>query len=66
METLYGQYPKHIICQCNSEEMKGDAITISLNDRCPICNQTRQICVPKPAVKMKVLEHAGAHTVQAA
>lgn len=59
METLYGRNPKHIICQCNAEEMNLEVITISLNDRCPICGQTRQICIPKRDIKVKEVRHIG-------
>ena len=55
MENLYGKYPKHITCQCNAEEMDAEAITIYLNDRCPICNRLHQVCVPKPEVRMKTI-----------
>ncbi len=57
METLYGRYPKHIICSCNEEEMNEEAITISLNDRCPICSQVRQIMIPKREVKVNEVRH---------
>ncbi len=53
METLYGKYPKKIICRCNAGEMEGAADTIQLNDRCPICHSVRQICIPKAEARMK-------------
>ena len=53
METIYGKYPKRITCECNAEEMNMEAITIHLNDRCPICNKQHQVCVPKPEARMK-------------
>jgi hypothetical protein len=62
METLYGKNPKHIICQCNAEEMSMEVVTISLNDRCPICNQTRQICIPKRDIKVKEVRHIGRYS----
>lgn len=55
MDTIYGKYPKRITCQCNAEEMNVEAMTIYLKDRCPVCNTLRQVCVPKPDVRMKVL-----------
>lgn len=55
METLYGNYLKKIICQCNAGEMDGDADTIQLNDRCPICHSLRQICIPKAEARMKLV-----------
>lgn len=64
METIYGKYPKRIICQCNAEEMNVEEITIELNERCPICNKQRQVCVPKPEVKTKLLEVNGTHGEQ--
>jgi len=57
METLYGRYPKHIICQCNGEEMNEEVVTIGLNDRCPICSQTRQICIPKKEIQVNEVRH---------
>ncbi len=63
MKTLYGKYPKRITCECNAGEMNEEAITIHLNDRCPICNKLHQVCVSKPEVKMKELNLNG---VQAA
>ena len=57
MSTLYGKYPKRISCGCNgcqAEEMNEEAFTISLNERCPICNRVHQVCVPKPQVSMRV------------
>ncbi len=53
METLYGRNPKRIMCQCNEEETGVDVITISLNDRCPVCSQQRHICIPKRDIKVK-------------
>ncbi len=53
METLYGRNPKRIMCLCNAEEKTDDVITISLNDRCPVCSQARWICIPKKAIKVK-------------
>lgn len=53
MGTLYGKYPKKITCQCNTGEMDAEAVTITLNDRCPICHNLYQICVPKPDIRMK-------------
>jgi hypothetical protein len=53
METLYGKNPKHILCQCNAGEMNVEAVTISLNDRCPICDQVRYICIPKREIQVK-------------
>ena len=66
METLYGQYPKRIVCQCNAEEMNADVITISLNDRCPVCSQTRQICIPKRDIKVKDMRHVERYEKQVA
>ncbi len=57
METLYGKYPKRLTCQCNAEEMNLEVVTISLNDRCPVCGQTRQICIPKRDIKVKEERH---------
>ena len=56
MNTLYGKYPKHITCECNAEEMNEEAITIRLNERCPLCNKLHQVCVTKPEVRMKQLQ----------
>jgi hypothetical protein len=53
MENLYGKYPKKIICQCNAGEMNGEADTIQLNNRCPICHSLRRICIPKAEARMK-------------
>ncbi len=58
MKSLYGKYPKRITCECNAEEMKEESMTIFLNDRCPICNKVHRVCVPKPQVKMKIVEQA--------
>ncbi len=66
MENLYGKYPKHITCQCNAEEMNIEAITIYLNDRCPICNKLHQVCVPKPEVRMKVIPDEATYREQVA
>ncbi len=66
MDTIYGKYPKHITCQCNAEEMKVEAMTIYLNDRCPICNKMHQVCVPKPDVRMKVVRDEATHQKQVA
>jgi Zn finger protein HypA/HybF involved in hydrogenase expression len=60
METLYGRNPKRITCQCNDgfvEEMTVEVVTINLNDRCPVCNQTRYICIPKRDIKVKEVPH---------
>ncbi len=57
MKSLYGKYPKHVICQCNAEEMNVETITINLNDRCPICNETRKVCIPKKDVAIKEVQH---------
>lgn len=62
METLYGRNPKRIMCQCNAEEMNVEVVTISLNDRCSVCNQTRQICIPKRAIKVKEVPHIGSYS----
>ena len=66
MKTFYGKYPKRIICQCNAKEMNGEYISIELNERCPICNMQRQVCVPKPEAKTKVLADNGSHQEDAA
>jgi len=57
METLYGRNPKRIICQCNEEEMNLEVVTITLNDRCPVCGQARHICIPKRDIKVKEVRH---------
>jgi hypothetical protein len=62
METLYGKYPKHLLCQCNAEEMSEEVVTISLNDRCPICGETRRICIPKRDIKVKEELHIGSYS----
>ena len=66
METLYGRNPKRIMCQCNAEEMKVEVVTLSLNDRCPVCSQTRYICIPKKDIKVKDLPHAGSYGAKVA
>ncbi len=55
METLYGKYPKKIVCQCNAGEMNGEAGTIQLNDRCPICHSLRQVFIPKAEARMNAV-----------
>ncbi len=57
METLYGKNPKHIICQCNEEEVSADVLMIALNDRCPVCSQVRRIYIPKRDIKVKEVPH---------
>ncbi len=57
MKSLYGKYPKHIICQCNAEEMNVETIAIHLNDRCPICGQMRMVCIPKKDIAVKEVPH---------
>lgn len=66
METLYGKYPKRITCQCNADELDFEAMTIYLNDRCPICNKVHQVCVPKPEAVMKKLRDIDIQAKQAA
>ncbi len=56
MEALYGEYPMRITCQCNAVEMKVEAHTFYLNDRCPICNKPHQVCAPLPEIRMKAVE----------
>ncbi len=62
METFYGRNPKRIMCQCNAEEMKVEVVTLSLNDRCPVCNQTRYICIPKLDIKVKEVPQIRSYT----
>lgn len=66
METLYGKNPKRIMCQCNAEEMKEGVVTISLNGRCPVCNQACYICIPKRAIKVKEVPHIESYEMQVA
>ena len=66
METLYGKNPKHIMCQCNAEEMKVAVVTISLNDRCPICDQVRYICIPKRDIQVKEVRHIESYAMNVA
>ncbi len=66
METLYGRNPKHIMCQCNAVETNDGVITISLNDRCPICDQVRHICIPKREIKVKDVPHIGSYGMKVA
>ena len=61
MDTLYGRNPKRITCQCNAEEMKEEVVTISLNDRCTVCGQTRYICIPKRQIQVKEVPNIGSY-----
>ncbi len=58
MQTLYGKYPKRLVCQCNAEETDIEVVTIGLNDRCPVCGQTRQICIPKRDIQIKEVRYS--------
>ncbi len=51
METTYGKYPKRMICGCNAEDTNQELVTISLNDRCHVCNELMRICIPKKEIK---------------
>lgn len=66
METLYGKNPKHIMCQCNAKEMKEGVVTISLNGRCPVCNQTCYICIPKRDIQVKEVPLIGSYEMKVA
>jgi hypothetical protein len=55
MDTLYGKYPKKIICQCNAGEMDDESDIIQLNDRCLKCNSLRRLCIPKTEARMKAV-----------
>ncbi len=66
METHYGRNPKRITCGCNAEESTQEVITISLNDRCPVCSQLRQICIPKKAIKVKQVPQLASASLQVA
>jgi hypothetical protein len=56
--TTFGIYPKKITCQCNAVELPEDVITVTMNERCRVCNHPFQVSVPKSAIKGLVLHHA--------
>ena len=66
METLYGRNPKHIICKCNDEEANMEMVTISLNDRCPVCSSTRYIRIRKKEIQVREVPSIHSYTTKVA
>jgi hypothetical protein len=52
--TWFGSTRKNITCRCNAEEaetMDCDVRTIQMNSRCPVCNSSYLITIPRSVLR---------------